>query len=88
MRLTVVVFALLAASACQRSPAQLTYEGANAATQTAKIAHGKRLADVPDCTGCHGANQARTWLTSRRRSDGLPNLALDVPPIATLSSIA
>jgi len=81
MRLTVVVFALLAASACQRSPAQLTYEGANAATQTAKIAHGKRLADVLDCTGCHGANLQGENMADKPEDGAMysPNLTLAVP---------
>lgn len=57
--------ALLLLAACDRNvardepavdatPAQLTFEGADYKTDAAKIAHGKRLAIVLDCTGCHG----------------------------------
>ena len=78
MRFTIVVFALLAACACQRAPSQLTYEGANAATQAAKIAHGKRLADVLDCTGCHGANLQGTDLADKPEDGAMfaPNISL------------
>lgn len=37
-------------------PAALSFEGADYKDEAAKIAHGKRLAIVHDCTGCHGAN--------------------------------
>jgi len=81
MRLTAVVFALLAASACQRPPSQLTYEGADAATQAAKIAHGRRLADVLDCTGCHGANLQGEDMADKPEDGAMysPNLTLVVP---------
>src|SRR5439155_21134967 len=55
MRHWVVASALLIA-ACQQKPAQLTYEGADYKTDAAKVAHGKRLAVILDCTGCHGSN--------------------------------
>lgn len=78
MRLTTVVFAVLAASACQRAPSQFTYEGANAATQAGKISHGKRLADVLDCTGCHGANLQGTNLANKPEDGAMyaPNITL------------
>ena len=81
MRLTVVVFALFAASACQRAPSQLTYEGANAATPAAKIAHGKRLADVLDCAGCHGANLQGENMADKPEDGAMysPNVTLIVP---------
>ena len=81
MRLTAVIFALLAASACQRPLSQLTYEGANAATPAAKIAHGKRLADVLDCTGCHGANLQGENMAGKPEDGAMysPNLTLIVP---------
>lgn len=58
---------LLLLAACDRNagedearveakPAQLSFEGADYKTDAAKIAHGKRLAIVLDCTGCHGDN--------------------------------
>lgn len=81
MRLTVAVFALLAAGACQRAPSQLTYEGADAATQAARIAHGKRLADVLDCTGCHGPNLQGENMADKPEDGALysPNVTLKVP---------
>ena len=43
-------------AAVEPMPAQLSFEGADYATEAAKIAHGKRLAIVLDCTGCHGSD--------------------------------
>jgi mono/diheme cytochrome c family protein len=37
-------------------PAALTYDGGDYKTEAAKVTHGKRLATVLDCTGCHGDN--------------------------------
>lgn len=42
--------------AVEAAPAQLSFEGADYKTDAAKVAHGKRLAIVLDCTGCHGDN--------------------------------
>ena len=53
---------VLLASACQRppqapaTPVALTFDGGDYKDAAAKLAHGKRLAIVLDCTGCHGAN--------------------------------
>jgi mono/diheme cytochrome c family protein len=55
MRHWVIAVALLAA-ACQQKPAQISYDGADYKTAAQKIAHGKRLAGVLDCTGCHRSN--------------------------------
>jgi mono/diheme cytochrome c family protein len=38
------------------TPTQLTFDGGDYKDEAAKLAHGKRLAIVLDCTGCHGAN--------------------------------
>lgn len=80
MRHSVVIFALFAA-ACQRTPSQLTYEGADAATQAAKIAHGKRLTEVLDCTGCHGANLQGENMADKPEDGAMysPNITLKVP---------
>lgn len=66
MRVTMILLALAGLSACDREDrnepteppkaAALTYEGANYQDDAAKLAHGKRLADLLDCTGCHGSN--------------------------------
>ncbi len=40
--------------AVEAVPAALTYEGGHYKTEAEKLAHGKRLATVLDCTGCHG----------------------------------
>ena len=62
----VVAIGLLLLAACDRGaeeapaveavPAALTYEGGDYKTEAQKVAHGKRLATVLDCTGCHGDN--------------------------------
>jgi mono/diheme cytochrome c family protein len=68
MRVTMILLALAGLSACDRevsesekasvaaTPAQLTYEGGDYKDEAAKLAHGKRLAVVLDCTGCHRSN--------------------------------
>ncbi len=59
-------------------PAQLTFEGADAREAEAKIAHGKRLAIILDCTGCHGANLQGSNLTDdpKDRAMYAPNITL------------
>ena len=58
---------LLLSAACERNAggdeaaiearaAQLSFEGADYKSDAEKIAHGKRLAILLDCTGCHGSN--------------------------------
>jgi mono/diheme cytochrome c family protein len=80
MRHSFLVFVLLAA-ACQQAPPQLTYDGADAPTPAAKIAHGKRLADVLDCTGCHGSNLQGEDMADKPEDGAMysPNLTLVVP---------
>src|SRR5262245_54969506 len=68
MRVTMILLALAGLTACNREthegheghepakPAALTYEGGDYKDEAAKLAHGKRLARVLDCTGCHGLN--------------------------------
>lgn len=67
MQKIVMLLALASLSACgtqseeaskqaEAKPAQLTFDGADYKDDAAKVAHGKRLADVLDCTGCHGQN--------------------------------
>jgi len=66
-KLTIVLLAAAMAS-CSKSepekskptvaptPAAVTFDGADYKDEAAKISHGKRLARVLDCTGCHGEN--------------------------------
>src|SRR3982750_3135199 len=80
MRYRVIALALLAA-ACQRTPAQLTYEGAGGTTQATRIVHGKRLSVVLDCTGCHGANLQGQDMADKPEDGAIysPNVTLKVP---------
>ncbi|HTG78187.1 MAG TPA: cytochrome c [Sphingomicrobium sp.] len=90
MRLTMILLALAGLSACnqkegngkapeQAKPAELTYEGGDYRDDAAKLAHGKRLAAVLDCTGCHGGNLQGENVTRDDPSYGemnAPNLTL------------
>ena len=69
---------LLCLAACQQKPAQLTYEGANYESGVAKVAHGKRLAVILDCTGCHGSNLQGTNLADKPQDGAMyaPNITL------------
>jgi mono/diheme cytochrome c family protein len=77
MRYSVIALALLIA-ACREKPAQLTYDGADYQTEAQKIAHGKRLATVLDCTGCHGMNLQGSDLADRPEDGAMyaPNVTL------------
>ncbi len=60
-------------------PAALSFEGADYKDDAAKIAHGKRMAIVHDCTGCHGANLQGANVTADDPKYGdmnAPNLTL------------
>lgn len=62
--------------------AQTSFDGANYADDAAKVAHGKRLADVLDCTGCHGADMRGKNVTRDDPSYGemnAPNITLLLP---------
>ncbi len=61
-----LAIALLLLAACDRNasgdrttvkaaPAAIAFDGAGASDRAATVAHGKRIADVLGCTGCHGA---------------------------------
>ena len=59
-------------------PAALTFEGADAPSPAAKVAHGKRLATILDCTGCHG-NDLQGSDLAEKPADGAmyaPNITL------------
>ena len=65
MRRLTLVLAIAASAACdspdtspdsERSePPPTAFDGALVTEASSKIAHGKRIADVLGCTGCHGA---------------------------------
>lgn len=90
MRMTLILLAAASLFACGERkdheeqaapamPAQLTFEGADYKDDAAKLAHGKRLADVLDCTGCHGENLQGTNVTADDPAYGdinAPNLTL------------
>lgn len=63
----------------EATPAALTFDGSDYADEAAKLAHGKRLARVLDCTGCHGDNLQGTNVTDDDPAFGdmnAPNLTL------------
>ena len=62
----------------EAEPAALTFEGADGPTAAARIAHGKRLANILDCTGCHGSNLQGTDLAEKPTDGAMyaPNITL------------
>lgn len=92
MRVTMVLLALAGLSACGKpsneaadnaalpaTPAAFMFDGAEASTDQARLAHGKRLATVLGCTGCHGQNLQGTNVTADDPAFGdmnAPNLTL------------
>ena len=68
---------LLCLAACQPKPAQLSFEGADYQSDAAKVAHGKRLAIILDCTGCHGPNLQGTNLADKPEDGAMyaPNIS-------------
>ncbi len=90
MRVIIILLALASLSACDRAsdqpttpatPAQLTYEGGDYRDEAAKLAHGKRLADVLDCSGCHSANLQGSDLADKPEDGAMyaPNITLLMP---------
>lgn len=87
-----LVMAAMAATlcACEQSPSQddtaaaavpaaVAFDGADYAADAARIAHGKRLARVLDCTGCHGDDLQGKNVTDDEPEYGdmnAPNLTL------------
>jgi mono/diheme cytochrome c family protein len=69
---------LLLMAACRQQTAQLSFEGADYGTDAQKIAHGKRLAEILDCTGCHGPNLQGTNLADKPQDGDMyaPNITL------------
>lgn len=63
MRIPILLYLSVCVTACDQAPipgapkqrlAALTFDGADAADAPARLAHGKRLATVLGCQGCHG----------------------------------
>jgi mono/diheme cytochrome c family protein len=80
MRMWGAAFLIVLAS-CQQGPRQLTYEGADYKNAAEKVAHGKRLADILDCTGCHGGNLQGSQLADNQETGAMyaPNITLILP---------
>jgi mono/diheme cytochrome c family protein len=89
MRGLMMLLAVMTLAGCDRGekakpeaeakPAVITYDGADYKDQAAKVAHGKRLAVILDCTGCHGADLQGKNVTADEPSYGAmnaPNLTL------------
>ena len=78
----------------EAEPATITFDGANATDRAAVVAHGKRLATVLDCTGCHGSDLRGSDLAERPEDGAMyaPNITLlsrtTVTPNSTNSSAA
>lgn len=72
--------AVLLLAACQRG-SPLAYEGADYKTDAEKIAHGRRLAAVLDCTDCHGKNLQGTNVAGKPEDGAMyaPNITLVLP---------
>lgn len=92
MRTLMVMTAIISLSACnkpvvdeptvQAAPAAISFDGADYADDAARLAHGKRLARVLDCTGCHGDNLQGHNVTEDEPEYGdmnAPNLTLLMP---------
>src|SRR6185295_15336167 len=83
------IAALLLVTACQQekhepaaTAAAITFDGGDYANNAAKLAHGKRLALVLDCTGCHRADLQGQNVTRDDPKYGemnAPNLTLKLP---------
>ena len=62
----------------EAKPAALTFDGADRQTPADKVAHGKRLANILDCTGCHGSNLEGEDLAEKPADGAMyaPNITL------------
>jgi mono/diheme cytochrome c family protein len=89
MRTAIIVLATASLLACNRPsteedglqavPSAVSFEGADYKDEAAKLAHGKRIARVLDCTGCHGDNLQGQNVTADDPAYGdmnAPNLTL------------
>lgn len=76
-----LAFAALLLAACHPQPKHLSYEGGDYKTDAQKVAHGRRLAMVLDCTGCHGSNLQGAQLNDNQETGAMyaPNISLQLP---------
>ena len=76
-----LALAALMLAACHPRPAQLSFEGADYKTDAQKIAHGRRLAHILDCTGCHGSNFQGEDMADKPADGAMysPNVTLLLP---------
>ena len=85
----ILAIGLLLLAACDRNAsdgapeiegaqAALTYDGSDYQTDTEKVAHGRRLAVMLDCTGCHGSNLQGSDLAAKPEDGAMyaPNVTL------------
>jgi len=75
-----IAFAALLLAACHPQAKQLSFEGADGSA-AARIAHGKRLTYILDCTGCHGEDLQGHDMADKPRDGAMysPNVTLLVP---------
>ena len=66
------------ASKVESSAAALSFDGGDYQTDVEKAAHGRRLADMLDCTGCHGSNLQGSDLAAKPEDGAMyaPNITL------------
>lgn len=91
MRLIMLVLAVAGLSACDRNsdtndgpgvpimPASISYDGADASDDAAKVAHGERLSILLGCKGCHGKDLRGRNVTAEDKAMGdwwAPNVTL------------
>lgn len=95
MRIAMAVLALAGLGGCEversgsddqpaveETPAALSFDGSDYSTDEAKLAHGRRLARVLGCQGCHGDDFTGTNVTADDPQFGdmnAPNLTLLLP---------
>lgn len=85
----ILAIGLLLLSACDRNasdrapevdatPAALTFDGGDYQTDGEKVAHGRRLSVMLDCTGCHGSNLQGSDLAAKPEDGAIyaPNITL------------
>jgi mono/diheme cytochrome c family protein len=70
--------AALLLAACHPQTRQLTFEGADAKSDAARIEHGQRLTYILDCRGCHGENLQGEDMSDKPEDGAIysPNITL------------
>jgi mono/diheme cytochrome c family protein len=72
---------LIALTSCHQPPRQLAFDGADYKSVAEKVAHGARLAEILNCTGCHGVNLQGSQLADNQATGAMyaPNITLILP---------